>query len=113
MVPFITSESAFGQNVCELISGVDIIDLDLWVHIDAVEQPIQGHSVGAGYVSHRRTSVFKNHLDDRFAIFKNVEQSILVRMFCARTHDTNLSETTFFRRGRFQLRSDCGMVLPL
>ena len=38
MVPFVTSESAVGQNVCKFVSGVDIFDLDLWVKIDLVKK---------------------------------------------------------------------------
>ena len=29
IVPFVTCESAFGQNVCELMFGVDVPDLNL------------------------------------------------------------------------------------
>ena len=41
MVPLITCEIAFGQQVSELVLGVTIFDLDLGVQIDSVEQPIQ------------------------------------------------------------------------
>ena len=29
MVPFVASECAFGQHVCQLVSSVDIFDLDI------------------------------------------------------------------------------------
>ena len=74
MVPLITSESAFGQNVSKLVSGVDVCDLDLRVWIDLVKQPIKRNSAGSGYVSHRWTSAFDDHLDDRFVVFKNAKQ---------------------------------------
>ena len=34
-MPFFTSESALGQNVSKLVSGVDIFDLDLWVKVES------------------------------------------------------------------------------
>ena len=30
MIPFITCKTAFCQDVCKLILGVDVFDLDLW-----------------------------------------------------------------------------------
>ena len=47
-MPFITSESALDQNVCELVSGVDIFDLYLGVKVDPVKQPIERNSGGSG-----------------------------------------------------------------
>ena len=34
--------------VCELVFGVNVIDLDFGVKIDSVEQPIKSNSVGSG-----------------------------------------------------------------
>ena len=36
--PLITREIAFCQDVCELVFGVNVTDLDLWVQIDPVKQ---------------------------------------------------------------------------
>ena len=47
-MPFTTRENAFGQEVSELLSGVDIFDLDLRVKIDLVTQPIKRNSDGFG-----------------------------------------------------------------
>ena len=58
MVPLITSEIDFGQYVCELVFGLNVIDLDLGVQIDSIKQPIKSNSVGAGNMSHCRTSPF-------------------------------------------------------
>ena len=77
MVPFITSESALGQYVSKLVSGVEVFDLNLWNKIDPVKQAIQINSVRSGYVYHRRTSAFDNHLDDLFIVFKNVKQCMV------------------------------------
>ena len=40
-----------------LVFGVDILDLNFWVQINHVKQPIQRNSVGSGNVSHCRTSI--------------------------------------------------------
>ena len=40
-------------------------------------------------------------------VVKDVEQRIVARKFCVCNNVINLSEATFFRRGRFQLRSYC------
>ena len=46
IIPLITREISFGQDVCELVFGVNVTDLDFWVQIDPVKQPIQSNSVG-------------------------------------------------------------------
>ena len=46
IVPFITREITFGQDVCELVFGVNVTDWDFGVRIDPVKQPIQNNSVG-------------------------------------------------------------------
>ena len=62
MIPFITCEVSLGQYVCELVFGVNEFDLDFWVHIDSIEQPIKSNSVGPGNESHCRASSLHNHL---------------------------------------------------
>ena len=47
IVPLITCEMSFGQNVCELMFGVIVTELDLGVQINPVKQPIQSNSVGS------------------------------------------------------------------
>ena len=37
MIPFITREISFGQNVSKLVSGVDVLDLDSGVQLDLIE----------------------------------------------------------------------------
>ena len=37
MIPLITRETSFGQNVSKLVFGVDVLDLDFWVQIDSIE----------------------------------------------------------------------------
>ena len=53
--------------------GFDILDLDFWVKVDSVKQPVQSNSMGAGHVSHRRTSAFDDHLYHSFVVFENVQ----------------------------------------
>ena len=66
MIPLITGEIAFRQNVCELVLGINIFDLDFGTQFD---------SVGSGHVSHRRTSVFYNHFDYCLNVFENASTS--------------------------------------
>ena len=60
IVPLITCEVPFCQYVCELVFGVDMLDLDFGIQIDSVKQPIKSNSVGSGYMSHCWTSAFKD-----------------------------------------------------
>ena len=42
----------FGWSVCELVSGSGVLNLDFWVQIDSIEQPIKRNSVVSGNMSH-------------------------------------------------------------
>ena len=79
MIPFITCENSLCQHVCELVLGVNVFDLDLGVQIDSVELPIKSISVGPGNMSHCRASSLYDHLDHCFVVFKNIQQSFLMR----------------------------------
>ena len=68
IVPLITREITFGWNVCDLVFGVNVMDLDCWVQIDPVKQPIQSNSVGPWNMSHCGTSTFDNHFDYRLIV---------------------------------------------
>ena len=37
MVPLITREISFGQNVSKLVFGVDVFDLDFGIQINSIE----------------------------------------------------------------------------
>ena len=58
MIPFITCETALCQDVCKLVLGVNFFDLNLFIQIDSIKQPIKSNSVGPGNMSHRWTSAF-------------------------------------------------------
>ena len=73
MIPFITCEIPLCQDVCKLILGVDVFDLDFWIQINSIEQPIKSNSVGFGDVSHCRTSAFHNHFDYSFIVLKHIQ----------------------------------------
>ena len=45
MIPLITREIPFGQNVSKLVFGVDVFDLDFGVQINSIEQAIKCISV--------------------------------------------------------------------
>ena len=47
MVPFVTCEIPFGQNVCELVFGVHVPYWSLGIQINPIKQPIQSNSVGS------------------------------------------------------------------
>ena len=73
MIPLITCEIPFYQDVCEMICGVDVFDLDFGVQIDSIEQPIKSNSMSSGDVSHCWTSAFNNHLDYSFIVLKHIQ----------------------------------------
>ena len=79
MIPFIACEISLCQYVCELVLGVNVFDLDLWVQIDSIKQPIKSNSVGPGNMSHCRASSLYDHLDHCFVVLKNIQQSFLTK----------------------------------
>ena len=79
MISFITCEISLGQYVCELVLGVNAIDLDLVVQIGSIEQPVKSNSVGPGNMSHCGTSSLDDHLDHCFVVFEHIQQSFLMR----------------------------------
>ena len=79
MIPLITCETSFGQNVSKLVFGVYVFDLDFGIQINSIEQPIKSNSVGSGNVSHCRTSAFNDHLDHSFIVLKHIQPSFLTR----------------------------------
>ena len=79
MIPFITCEISLCQCVCELVFGVNVLDLDFCVQIESIEQPIQRNSVDPGNMSHCGTPSFDNHLNHCFIVLKHIQQSFLMR----------------------------------
>ena len=73
MIPFITWEISLCGYVCDLVFGVDILDLNLGVQINSVKQPIKSNSVGSGYVSHCWTPAYDDYFNHGFAILKKVQ----------------------------------------
>ena len=73
MIPFITCEIPLCQDVCKLVLGVNVFDLNLGVQIDSIKQPIKSNSVGLGNMSHRWTSAFHNHFDHSLIVFKHIQ----------------------------------------
>ena len=69
MIPLITGPKTIGHRICELVFGVNIFDLDMWVQFDSVKQPIRRNSVGPGHVSHRRTYALDDHFDHCLVVF--------------------------------------------
>ena len=73
MIPFITCEIPFCQDVCKLVLGVNVFDLNLGIEINSIKQPIKSNSVGPGNMSHRWTSAFHYHLDNSLIVFKHIQ----------------------------------------
>ena len=73
MIPLITWEIPFSEDVCELVFGVDVFDLDFGVQINSIEQPIKSNTVGSGNVSHCRTLSFNDHFDYSFMVLKHIQ----------------------------------------
>ena len=73
MIPFITCEIPLCQDVCKLVLGVDIFDLNLRVKIDSIEQPIKSNSMSSGNMSHCRTPAFHNHFNHSFIVLKHIQ----------------------------------------
>ena len=73
MMPFITFEIPLCQDVCELVFGVDVFDLDLGVQVDSIKQPIKSNSVGSGNMSQCRASSLYDHLDHSFVVCKHIQ----------------------------------------
>ena len=99
MIPLISRETSFGQNVSELVFGVNIFDWDLGFHVDSVKQPIMRNSVGSRHLSHCGTSSFDHPFDHSFIVFKNVQLRLSMRRMCVGGyvfHFTQLVNLLFF-----------------
>ena len=79
MIPLITREISFGQNVSELVFVVDVLDLDFWVQVYSIEQPIKRNSAGPGNMYHCGTPSLNDHFDHSFIVLKHIQQSFLMR----------------------------------
>ena len=73
MIAFITCVIPLCLDVCKLIFGVDVFDLDLRVKIDLIEQPIKSNSMSSGNMSHCWTSAFHNHFNHSFFVLKHIQ----------------------------------------
>ena len=94
VIPLIPRETSFGQNVSELVFGVNIFDLDLGFQIDSVEQPVKSNFVGSRHMSHRKTSSFDYYYDHSFVVFKNVQLRFIVRGMCVGGHTIHIAQLT-------------------
>ena len=81
IAPFITWEITFGQNVCELMIGVNATNLNLGVQLDPVKQPIQSNCGGPWDMPHCGTSAFHYHLNHSLIILKDIQRSTGTRMY--------------------------------
>ena len=77
MIPLITRDTSFGQNVSKLVFGVEVFDLDLGIQINSIEKPIKRNSVGPGNMSHCRTPSFNDHFDHCFICLRTHTKKLL------------------------------------
>ena len=61
--PLVSGERTIGKNISELFVGVDIFDLDIWIQVNLVRQPVQVNTVNLGNMSHGWTTAFDDHLE--------------------------------------------------
>ena len=73
MIPFITCEISLCQDVCKLVLGVDVFDLDFGVQIDSIKSPIKSNSMSSGNMSHCSTPAFHNHFDHSLIVLKHTQ----------------------------------------
>ena len=74
MIPLITRDISFGQNVSKLVFGVDVFDLDIGIQINSFKQPIKCNSVSPGNMSHcRAASFFNDHFDHCCIVFEHIQ----------------------------------------
>ena len=92
IVPLITCEIPSCQYVCKLVFCVDILDLNLWIQIDSVKQPIRSNSLGSGNMSYWWTSAFDDHFNHGFVILKDVQHRTKSRNFRVRRDVVNISQ---------------------
>ena len=75
-----------------MVFGVDILDLNRWVQVDSVKQPIKSNSVGSGNMSHCWTSAFDDHFSHGFVIHKNVQHRAKSEKHCVRQDMINIAQ---------------------
>ena len=51
MIQFIACEIPLCQDVCTLVLGVDVFDLDLTIKINSIKQPIKSNLMSSGNIS--------------------------------------------------------------
>ena len=75
----LTCEISLGQYVCELVFGINVFGMDLGVQIDSFKQPTSATLWVLERCLIVGTSSFYDHLDHCTVVFKNIQQSFLVR----------------------------------
>ena len=73
VIPLISRETSFGQNVSKLVLGVNIFDLDFRIQVDPIKQPIKSDTVSSRHMSQSGTSSFNYNLDHGFVVFTDVQ----------------------------------------
>ena len=77
ILPSVTCEITFGQDVCEWMFGINVSTLYFRVKIYPAKQPIQSNSVDSWQLSHCGTSAFYYHPNQGFIVLKDVHNIAL------------------------------------
>ena len=75
MIPFIKCEILLCQDVCKLILGVDVFDLNFRIKINSIRQSIKSNSMSSGNMSHCWTPAFHNQFDHSLIVLKYIQLS--------------------------------------
>ena len=78
---YLPSSAAVGLEGRRVRHGEFVLDLDFWVQIDSVKQPIKSKFVGPGNMSHCGTSSLNKSLDHCFVVLKHIQRSFWMRRF--------------------------------
>ena len=70
------------KNISELFVGVDIFDLDLWIQVNLVRQPVQVNTVNLGNMFHGWTTAFDDHLE-RGIVTSKIDSDACALELCA------------------------------
>ena len=74
MITLITRGIPLGQNVSELVFGVDVFDLDFGSRsTQSIKQTIKSNSVSPGNMSHCTTPSINDLSDHCFIVFKHIQ----------------------------------------
>ena len=67
--PLADGESAFCENVTQLMGGLDVLHFDKMVYLQPLKHPIERYTMRARQVTHLQTAPFATKFKHRLVIF--------------------------------------------